>query len=277
MTPRHRGPRHPLPTLALVAGLGLLSPGAQAAPPTCDAAWQRSVQQRLVVDSHGPDLGSPEWQGAVEHQLALRDMPERGSRTWCERVQQALDLARRAPTCRLRMAQGTVEHLVCQRAGLALLDARVAEAYAAARRKATHEHPPVLAAEQRGWQRGRHDCWKAAPDVTSATDLEARAACVRESSMRRLLELQARYRLVPASASTRWQCSDGSEVRVTWFQATEPPSLIAERGDQTSLMTQEPAASGTRYQGRNESFWEHQGEARVVWGWQAPELRCRQP
>jgi hypothetical protein len=39
-------------------------------------------------------------------------------------------------------------------------------------------------------------------------------------------------------------------------------------------MTQQPAASGSRYQGRNESYWEHQGEARVVWGWQAPELRC---
>lgn len=27
--------------------------------------------------------------------------------------------------------------------------------------------------------------------------------------------------------------------------------------------------------GRNESFWEHQGEATIVWGYQAPEMRCK--
>lgn len=56
--------------------------------------------------------------------------------------------------------------------------------------------------------------------------------------------------------------------------ATDPPTLIAERGDQTSPMCAQPAASGAKYQGRNESFWEHQGEARVTWGYGAPEMRC---
>jgi len=247
---------------------------ALADAPTCDARWQRDVQARLGGDGHGPDLGSAEWQGAVEHQLGLRDAPERGGAAWCQRVQQELDEARRAPTCRARQVRGDVEELVCQRAGLALLDARVAQAYATAQRKARNERPPVLAAEQQGWRRERHDCWKAGPDAASAADIEARVACVRESSQRRLLELQARYRLVPVSASARLRCGDGSEVVVSFFNATEPPSLIAERGDQTSLMTQQPAASGSRYTGRNESYWEHQGEARVVWGWQAPELRC---
>lgn len=219
---------------------------AQAAAPGCDARWQREVQARLGGDAHGPDLGSAEWQGAVEHQLGLRDLPARDTPAWCARVQQALDEARRAPTCRTRQVRGSVEALVCERAGLALLDARVAQAYAAARRRAVNEHPPVLAAEQQGWRRERHDCWKAGPDATSATDIEGRAACVRESSMRRLLELQARYRLVPVSATARWQCDDRSEVVVSFFNATEPPSLIAERGDQTSLMTRQPAASGSR-------------------------------
>ncbi|MBW2435439.1 MAG: MliC family protein, partial [Deltaproteobacteria bacterium] len=38
----------------------------------------------------------------------------------------------------------------------------------------------------------------------------------------------------------------------------------------------EPSGSGTRYQGRNESFWEHQGEASIVWGYGSPEMRCSQ-
>ncbi|MFG6464202.1 MliC family protein [Roseateles sp. DXS20W] len=252
----------------LGATLICLSALTHAAPPACDARWQRDVQARLGGDGHGPDQGSVEWQRVVEHQLGLRDLPARGTPAWCVRVQQALDEARRAPSCRTRQARGSVEALVCERAGLALLDARVAQAFAAAKRQAVNEHPPLLAAEQHGWQRERHDCWKAGPDA------EARAACVRESSARRLLELQARYRLVPVSATARWRCDDGSEVAVSFFNATEPPSLIAERGDQTSLMTQQPGASGSRYQGRNESYWEHQGEARVVWGWQAPEQRC---
>lgn len=247
---------------------------AHAAAPGCDARWQRDVQARLGGDGHGPDVGSAEWQGAVEHQLGLRNLPARDTPAWCARVQQALDEARRAPTCRTRQVRGSVEALVCERAGLALLDARVAQAFTAAQQRAVNERLPVLAAEQQGWRRERHDCWKAGPDAASAADTAARVACVRESSARRLLELQARYRLVPVSAAARWRCDDRSEVTVSFFNATEPPSLIAERGDQSSLMTQQPAASGSRYQGRNESYWEHQGEARVVWGWQAPELRC---
>ena len=36
----------------------------------------------------------------------------------------------------------------------------------------------------------------------------------------------------------------------------------------------QPSASGARYQGRNESLWEHQGEARITWGPRAPQMRC---
>jgi hypothetical protein len=40
-------------------------------------------------------------------------------------------------------------------------------------------------------------------------------------------------------------------------------------------MYQQAAASGARYVGRNESLWEHQGEAVIQWGYGAPELSCR--
>lgn len=51
--------------------------------------------------------------------------------------------------------------------------------------------------------------------------------------------------------------------------------MIAEHGDSVSLMYQQPSASGTRYQGRNESLWEHQGEASITWGYGAPEMHCK--
>jgi len=40
-------------------------------------------------------------------------------------------------------------------------------------------------------------------------------------------------------------------------------------------MYQQPSASGTRYQGRNETFWEHQGVTAVTWGYGAPEMHCK--
>jgi len=49
----------------------------------------------------------------------------------------------------------------------------------------------------------------------------------------------------------------------------------AERGDSVSLMYQQPSASGARYQGRNETFWEHQGVAAITWGYGAPEMHCK--
>lgn len=163
-------------------------------------------------------------------------------------------------------ARGSVEQMICADPALAARDRQMAAVYAAALRKAGQEHPPTLRAEQRGWAKGRNDCWK-------ATDPKA---CVVAAYQRRTVELQARYRLVPALPTVRYVC-DGNpadEVIATYFQ-TDPPSLLAERGDQTSLMLQAPSASGARYQGRNESLWEHQGEATIVWGFQAPEMRCQ--
>ena len=101
-------------------------------------------------------------------------------------------------------------------------------------------------------------------------------ACVQDAYVRRIAELQARYRLVPGTGPVTYVC-DGNpadEVVATYFQ-TDPPTLIATRGDGQSLMFLQPSGSGARYQGRNESLWEHQGEALVTWGAGAPEMRCR--
>jgi hypothetical protein len=54
---------------------------------------------------------------------------------------------------------------------------------------------------------------------------------------KRIAELQTKYRLVPASEPVFYAC-DGdprNEVIATFFQ-TDPPTLIAERGDRVSLM-----------------------------------------
>lgn len=166
-----------------------------------------------------------------------------------------------------KVETGSIAELVCQTPQLAQLDAKLAEVYRQARAKAQNEHPPVLKAEQRGWLKGRDDCWK-------ATD---KTACVAGSYTLRIAELQARYQLITGKGPVFYQC-DGlpaKEVVATYY-ATEPPTALVEFGDSTSLMYLQPSGSGARYQGRNESLWEHHGEARVTWGYQAAEMQCTQ-
>lgn len=164
-----------------------------------------------------------------------------------------------------RIAPGSIEAMVCADAALSALDRTLAEVYARASKKAAKERPSTLRAEQSGWVKGRNDCWKSGD----------KPACVRDAYVRRIAELQARYRLVPVVATVRYVC-DGqpaNEVIATYF-GTEPATLIAERGDSVSLMYVEPVASGAKYVGRNEWLWEHQGEATVVWGYGSLEMRC---
>jgi uncharacterized protein len=164
-----------------------------------------------------------------------------------------------------KVEAGSIEELVCKDEGLSALDRTLAGVYGAASAKATNEHPPVLKAEQRGWIKGRDDCWKS-DDVR---------ACVEDAYRWRIAELQARYQLIAGRGPVFYQCGEPTayEVVVTYFE-TDPPTAIVERGDSVSLMYRQPSASGAKYQGRNESFWEQHGEAVLTWGYDGPELHC---
>ncbi|RZU00930.1 MliC family protein [Rivibacter subsaxonicus] len=164
-----------------------------------------------------------------------------------------------------KVAAESMAALVCGDPGLAQLDRKLAQVYAQATKAAVDERPPMLKAEQRGWVKGRDDCWRSSDQ----------RACVETSYRLRTVELQARYRLLPGVGPVRFVCNGdaANEVLATFF-ATEPPTLVAERGDATSLMVLQPSASGARYEGRNESLWEHQGQALIRWGYGATEMRC---
>jgi uncharacterized protein len=165
-----------------------------------------------------------------------------------------------------KVETGSIEELVCTDSGLSALDVKLATAYKLASQKAINEHPPVLKAEQRGWIKGRNECWKS----------EDTRACVEQEYLRRIAELQARYRLVSGSGPYTYTCDNNPvNVVIVTFFPTEPPTLIAERGDSVSMMYLQRSASGSKYQGRNEVFWEHQGEASITWGYGADEMRCQ--
>nr|WP_010133571.1 MliC family protein [Microbulbifer agarilyticus] len=175
------------------------------------------------------------------------------------------DAPQAGPSFDCAKARGEVEQLICKDEKLAALDNQLASVYTAAAAKAANEHPPVLKAMQRGWIKGRNDCWKS----------DDKQQCIAETYQRRIAELQAKYRLVERRGPIFYACegNPANEVVINFFETT-PPTLIAERGDSVALMYLEPSASGTRYKGKNDSFWEHQGQASLVWGYGAAEISC---
>ncbi|WOX05776.1 MliC family protein [Microbulbifer pacificus] len=157
----------------------------------------------------------------------------------------------------------SIEELICSDKTLAALDRQMAEVFAAASNTQTAQQDKYFKASQRGWIKGRNDCWKA----------EDKHQCVAASYQQRISELQIQYRLVPTTGSATYLC-DGLVVTVTYF-ATEPPALLARYKGGESIMRVTRSGSGSHYVGRNESIWEHQGEATIVWGYGAPEMYCK--
>ena len=255
----------------------------------CSDSWYQSIEDAVVSSDnqgHGPDIGSEEWKSVIEFKLGIRDepnLPDRDSDEWCRHIDQIV-LERNAASSNHSLDQSgsamatgpsydctkveanSIEEMICKDNELSAFDRKLSDVYSAAAQKATNEHPPVLKAEQRGWIKGRNECWKA----------DDKRACVQYTYQSRIAELEARYRLIDGSEPVRFTCdgNPANEVIVTLFR-TDPPTLIAERGDSVSLMYLQPSASGTKYQCRNEIFWEHQGEASITWGYSAQKMRCK--
>ena len=234
--------------------------GVAQAQSVCTYPWYQSIDKILHTtdgQGHGPDVGSDEWKSVIEFKLGVRDgadVPERSSDQWCQYIDQHINgkQATGGSTGKssivnvtlgpsydcAKVKPGAIEAMICEDKVLSALDRNLSEVYASARIKAGNEHPPQLKAEQRGWIKGRDDCWKS-DDV---------GACVRMEYQRRIAELQARYRLVPGTGPVYYECegNPASEVAVMFFK-TDPPTLIAERGDNVSLMYQQPSDSGVKY------------------------------
>jgi uncharacterized protein len=272
-------------TACAKAAGGVTTSPERAAP--CSDSWYRSIEEEVSTSDghgHGPDVGSDEWKSVIEFKLGIRgkpDVPDSKTQAWCSYVDEMVRANRRSSTSDQHPgvtpgARGPsydcdkvepcgIAEMICDDEELSALDRKLSGVYRAASKKASNEHPPVLKAEQRGWIKGRNACRKS----------EDKRNCLLGEYLRRIAELQARYRLVPGKGPFRYIC-DGNlanEVVATFFQ-TDPPTLIAERGDSVSLMYLQPGGSGTKYQGRNESFWEHHGEALITWGYGAAQMHC---
>ncbi|MBU2869866.1 MliC family protein [Colwellia sp. E2M01] len=249
----------------------------------CSSTWQHNIDQKVITGDgagHGPDIGSDEWQSVIEFKLGVRGeakIPDRNSNAWCVYIedlvqQQTTDSTTNSLSQQVKPSFvcdhtniNSVEEIICESNELATLDNQLAITYREAL-NISAETKATLEATQRGWIKGRNECWKN----------DNKSECINTEYLHRIANLQAQYKLAPHSEPVTFTCENdtNNEIVVTFFE-TNPATLIAERGDSIALMYIQPSASGSKYQGRNETFWEHQGEAMVTWGYKAPKLHCK--
>lgn len=159
-------------------------------------------------------------------------------------------------------AETEIETLICQHGTLGAKDQKLAEVYAAALDKLAgvadkDEAISFLKTEQRGWIKGRNDCWKSHDKV----------ACTADLYDRRIAVLQARYMLVEQGDPVFFMCNGNqSDEIVATFMFTEPPSVRLERGDEVKVGILAPSGSGSKYEADfGVTFWTQGDEAQVSW------------
>lgn len=154
-------------------------------------------------------------------------------------------------------AESEAEKLVCSNYALAGLDNRLAELYAAelAKPGASKE----LAATQRGWVKGRDECWKA----------EDKQLCVEEEYRTRIAYLQINSPGAMAATPVEFECDDNSKpFTMAYYNDYDNKPAVATLGNDQAIVFPVPAASGSKYSrsgggGQGFSFWEHQGKASI--------------
>lgn len=168
-------------------------------------------------------------------------------------------------------ADGSVEAMICTDPQLAALDRQLDAVYRASvaaieALDAPGDSLAELRTFQRGWIKGRNDCWKA----------DDQQACVAAAYEQRIATLQTEWSLVPHRDPVFYTCNDNpaDEIVATFFDAALP-SVRLERGDTTVVGLQRPAASGARYEAPfGLSFWIKGQDAQVEWP-EGTSFNCR--
>ncbi len=177
-------------------------------------------------------------------------------------------------------ASSEVEKLICADEELAALDRKLDEVYKTALAKARDGMDKTLRAEQRGWIKGRDECWKAQGKenplfLTASWTATSVRECVEAQYKLRISELQVQWQLAPEKKPIFFACESNpaNEVVATFFE-TDPPAVRLERGDKTVIAWQVPGGGG-KYEGQNVSFSSKGNEATVTW--LGEELKCQAP
>lgn len=172
-----------------------------------------------------------------------------------------------APSFDCTRAEGNVQELICSDAELAGLDRRLDTLYRKALETFAQEEIPTLKAMQRGWIKGRDECWKS----------EDMGSCVRAEYERRITELEIKTGSTEVPAPAIYSCEDGRLLTAYFYNETLMPALVLGDGSEQHLLYQVVSASGARYQGGNTRFWSKGDHADYsTFGTEAVECLARQ-
>jgi uncharacterized protein len=160
-------------------------------------------------------------------------------------------------------AEGSAQERICADASLAALDRILGRLYARALERFPEEETATLKAFQRGWIRGRDDCWK-------ANDLDA---CVRDAYETRITELEIATGAVVVPEIVGYLC-DGNVVIsvVTYDTTTRPAAVLTRVPDDQVIAYRVEGPEGVRFEGGNVSFAIESDGAQA--NWNGEELRC---
>lgn len=198
----------------------------------------------------------------------------------CSAGMPAVALAEK-PTFNCAKAQVEVEKLLCNDASLAALDQKLDKVYKAASAKASGKLAAQLRAEQRGWVKGRNDCWKAKEKtwITANWTVDSVKGCVDAQYRLRTSELQSVWRLMPPkTVSYACQNNPANEVVANFFE-TDPPTIRLERGDRIVTLWRVGAPGDGHYEGQNVSLEQKVNELKLSWlnkdTAKTDELQCK--
>lgn len=164
-------------------------------------------------------------------------------------------------------AKGAAETLICKDAGLAALDNELAALYPKALADLSQEQLKTEKAMQRGWIKGRNDCWK-------AKDLRQ---CVEESYQLRITELQIKGGQLMVPTPVDYQCGKDVSLSTYFYNDAKLPAAVINlsEGDsqQQVLAYEAPSASGARYEGQNLALFTKGNDASLE-RYGQPTLSC---
>ncbi len=223
------------------------------------AEWQKASQAereaarktRWCRISYGTVKG---W--AAGWQLAEGDAPKGDATSATDNSSGA------GPAFDCKKASGDIENLICSDQQLSALDRKLNQTFRAALAALkggadASEATKLLKATQRGWIKGRNDCWKA----------DDKRQCTLRLYDLRIADLQARYGLMDARGPFFYECNGNpaDEIVATFFE-TEPATVRLERGDTVVIGVVAISGSGSRYVADHGiTFWIKGDDAQVDW------------
>lgn len=167
-----------------------------------------------------------------------------------------------------------VEKIICQYQSLIKLDNVLQAVFEEARHKAasssddSKKEVKQLKAIQRGWIKGRNECWKAQTNIVE---------CIESSYLERIAYLQAQWALISPIKTEQYACGKNQPEFSVAFIPTEPmASVVVEYADKRQVFLQSNKQDKKMFQGElGRSIKLNEGVATLVWDQSQPGFTCK--